>query len=73
MTNLWKDLAIDVGQKWLGWEGEIFLNEEGKKGTKVGRNFVYKSIALKTDAPLGSYLKVRVKGVGVGFLTADEI
>ena len=73
MTALWKELAVDVGQKWMGWEGEILLNEMGKNGTKVGRNYVYKSIAVKTDAPLGSFINVKVKGVGIGFLIADEI
>lgn len=73
MTKLWKELAVDVGQKWIGWEGDILLTEHGKKDTKVGRNFAYKAIALKTDAPLGSFVKVRVKQSGVGFLTAVEI
>ncbi len=73
MTTLWKELAVDVGEKWLDWEGEILLTEEGKNYTKVGRNYVYKSIAVKTDAPLGSFIKVKVKGVGIGFLMADEI
>jgi len=73
MTNLWKELAVDVGNRWLGWEGEILLTEDGKNDTKVGRNYVYKTVAVKTDAPLGSFIRVKVKGVGVGFLTADEV
>ena len=73
MTKLWKELAVDVGQKWIGWEGEVLLTEHGKRGTKVGRNFVYKAVALKTDAPLGSFVKVRVNKSGVGYLTAVEI
>jgi MiaB-like tRNA modifying enzyme len=73
MTNLWKELAVDVGKKWIGWEGMILLTEGGKNDTKVGRNYVYKTIAVKTDAPFGSFIKVKVKGVGVGFLTADEV
>ena len=73
MTTLWKELAVDVGMKWMGWEGEILLSEDGKNDTKVGRNFVYKSIAVKTDKPLGSFIKVKVKDVGIGFLIADEI
>jgi threonylcarbamoyladenosine tRNA methylthiotransferase CDKAL1 len=73
MTTLWKELAVDVGMKWMGWEGEILLSEDGKNDTKVGRNFVYKSIAVKTDKPLGAFIKVKVKDVGIGFLIADEI
>jgi threonylcarbamoyladenosine tRNA methylthiotransferase CDKAL1 len=73
MTTLWKELAVDVGNKWMGWEGEILLSEDGKNDTKVGRNYVYKSIAVKTDKPLGSFIRVKVKDVGIGFLIADEI
>lgn len=73
MTKLWKELAVDVGNRWLGWEGEILLTEGGKNDTKVGRNYIYKTVAVKTDAPLGSFIRVKVKGVGVGFLTADEV
>ncbi len=73
MTQLWKEIAVDVGKKWLGWEGEILLAEEGKNGTKVGRNYAYKAVAVRTNASLGSFINVRVKGVGVGFLTSDEI
>jgi threonylcarbamoyladenosine tRNA methylthiotransferase CDKAL1 len=73
MTKLWKEIAVDVGQKWIGWEGEILLTEHGKDGTKVGRNYVYKAVALKTDAPLGSFVNVRVKESGVGYLIAIEI
>jgi len=73
MSKLWKTLAVDVGQKWVGWEGEVLLTEHGKKVTKVGRNFAYKAIALKTDAPLGSFVQVRVKESWVGYLTAVEV
>lgn len=72
LTRQWKVLAIDVGKKWMGWEGEILLDELGKRGSKVGRNFAYKAIAVRTDVPLGEYVRVRVKKAGVGFLVADE-
>ncbi len=73
MTKLWKEIAVDVGQKWVGWEGDVLLTEYGKTETKVGRNFAYKAVALKTDAPLGSVVRVRVKKSGGGYLTAVEI
>ena len=73
MTILWKELAVEVGERWLGWEGDILLTEEGKNDTKVGRNYVYKTVAVKTDAPLGSFIRVKVKGAGVGFLTGDHV
>ncbi len=73
LTALWKNLAVDVGLKWIGWEGEILLSEEGKYDTRVGRNFTYKTVAVETDAPLGSIIKVRVKEAHVGYLIGEEI
>ena len=73
LTTLWKKLALDVGSRWIGWEGEILLIEHGKRGTKVGRSQTYKAVAVKTDAPLGSFIDVRIENSGVGFLTAVEI
>jgi threonylcarbamoyladenosine tRNA methylthiotransferase CDKAL1 len=73
MTNLWKEIAVNVGQKWIDWEGDILLTEYGKKGTKVGRNYTYKTIAVKTEASLGSFIKVKVEKSGVGYLTGIEI
>jgi len=73
LTRLWKEIAVDVGKRWIDWEGDILITEHGKRDTKVGRNYVYKAVAVKTDAPLGSFVKVRVKKSGVGYLVADEI
>jgi tRNA A37 methylthiotransferase MiaB len=73
MTKLWKKVAVDVGRRWIGWEGNILITEDGKRDTKVGRNYVYKAIAVKTNAPLGSFVRVCVKKTGVGYLVADEV
>ena len=69
LTTLWKQLAMDVGSRWVGWEGDILLDEYGKGISKVGRNYAYKPVAVVTDRSIGEYLKVRVTGSGVGFLT----
>jgi MiaB-like tRNA modifying enzyme len=73
ITSLWKELAVEAGNRWIGWEGEILIIEHGKRGTKVGRNPAYKAVAVKTVAPMGSFINVRVENSGVGYLTAVEI
>ena len=73
LTILWKELALDVGKRWVGWKGEILLDEHGKGSSKVGRNYAYKPVAIKTDHNLGEFVKVRVTGSGVGFLTGTTI
>jgi MiaB-like tRNA modifying enzyme len=71
LTEKWKRLAVEAGERWLGWEGEILLDELGRDGTKVGRNYAYKAVAVETDARLGEYILVRVTGAGVGYLEAE--
>ncbi len=71
LTEMWKRLAVETGESWLGWEGMILLDEFGRDGTKVGRNYAYKAVALETDARLGTHVRVRVTGAGVGYLEAE--
>lgn len=73
LTALWRELAVDVGRRWLGWEGTVLLTERGKGSSKVGRNYVYKAVALETGVGLGETVPVRVTGVGVGFLKAVPV
>lgn len=73
LTAMWRELAIDVGRRWLGWEGTVLLTERGKGSSKVSRNYAYKAVALETDVGLGETVRVRVTGVGVGFLEAVPV
>jgi len=71
LTKIWKKLSVETGKRWLGWEGMILLDEIGRDGTKVGRNYAYKAVAVDTDAKLGEFIQVRVTGAGIGFLEAE--
>jgi len=71
LTKLWKRLSVETGERWIGWEGEILLDEHGRDGTKVGRNYAYKAVAVDADAMLGEYIRVRATGAGVGYLEAE--
>jgi threonylcarbamoyladenosine tRNA methylthiotransferase CDKAL1 len=57
-----KQVSLAQNERWLGWEGEILVDEAGKvAGTWVGRNFAYKPIAVKSKKKLlGETLRVRV-------------
>jgi MiaB-like tRNA modifying enzyme len=73
LTAIWKELAVDVGQKWIGWEGKVLIDERGKIGTMVGRNYAYKTVVIQKYAIPGSWVKVKVTDTGVGFLKAKII
>jgi MiaB-like tRNA modifying enzyme len=61
-AKLVKRIALDKNQEWIGWTGEILVDEKGKvPGSWVGRNFAYKPIAVKSSKVLlGKTLRVKV-------------
>jgi len=61
-AKLAKRITFERNQRWLGWTGEVLIDERGKvPGTWIGRNFVYKPVAVKSQQNLlGETLNVRV-------------
>jgi threonylcarbamoyladenosine tRNA methylthiotransferase CDKAL1 len=61
-AKLAKRVALERNQQWIGWAGEILIDEKGKvPGSWIGRNFAYKPISVKSaEALLGETLRVKV-------------
>jgi threonylcarbamoyladenosine tRNA methylthiotransferase CDKAL1 len=61
-AKLVKQVSAERNQRWLGWSGEVLVDEKGKvPGSWVGRNFAYKPVAVKSSADLlGETLRVKV-------------
>jgi threonylcarbamoyladenosine tRNA methylthiotransferase CDKAL1 len=61
-AELTKRLSAERNLRWVGWTGEVLVDEKGKvEGTWVGRNFAYKPIVVKTHANLtGQTRQVRI-------------
>ncbi|MBU4242201.1 MAG: tRNA (N(6)-L-threonylcarbamoyladenosine(37)-C(2))-methylthiotransferase, partial [Nanoarchaeota archaeon] len=61
ITNLFDKITLENNSKWLNWKGEILIDEKGKNGTFVGRNFAYKPVVIKGKFKLGELIKIKVK------------
>ena len=61
-ARLAREVAFERNQRWVGWMGEILIDEVGKTvGSWVGRNFAYKPIAVKSAGDmLGRVISVNV-------------
>jgi len=61
-AELAKRLSAERNQRWVGWSGEVLIDEKGKvENSWVGRNFAYKPIVVKNkDNLLGKTLQVKV-------------
>jgi MiaB-like tRNA modifying enzyme len=62
VANLAKEIALEKNQKWIGWEGEVLVDEVGKVSHSwIGRNFAYKPIVVRSaDNLFGKIVKVKV-------------
>jgi threonylcarbamoyladenosine tRNA methylthiotransferase CDKAL1 len=61
-SELAKRLSAEQNLRWVGWSGEMLVDEKGKiEGSWVGRNFAYKPIVIKSnDNLLGKTLQVKL-------------
>jgi len=62
LREVHREVALERHQKWLGWQGEIIVDEKIKDGV-CGRNYAYKPVVLSEDVPLGSKIKVKITEV----------
>jgi MiaB-like tRNA modifying enzyme len=60
LTNLVRKISLENNEKWVGWEGEIFVDEIGKNNSLVGRNFAYKPVVIKANNLLGKFVNVKI-------------
>jgi tRNA A37 methylthiotransferase MiaB len=67
-----KQIALERNQRWLGWMGEILIDEKGKRpGSWIGRNSAYKPITVKSrENFLGEPLQVCVEKIFATYLSA---
>jgi len=75
VAKLARKVAFERNQRWVGWTGEIFVDEVGKiSGSWVGRNFAYKPIAVKGgDNFFGKTLYVKVVRAFSTYLQSDVV
>jgi threonylcarbamoyladenosine tRNA methylthiotransferase CDKAL1 len=62
LKETFMDIALENNKKWIGWEGDVLVTEQGKGTDVIGRNDYYKPIVLDNSSgsiQLGS--KVRIK------------
>ena len=60
LTELFNQIALKNNQKWIGWKGNIIIDEIGKNNTLVGRNFTYKPVIVNGNYNLGDEIEVTV-------------
>jgi threonylcarbamoyladenosine tRNA methylthiotransferase CDKAL1 len=68
LTELWKRVSLERSHRWKGWRGRILIDEAGKNGGVIGRNFAYKPVVLSDDLPRGQFVEVEITEARGGYL-----
>ncbi len=64
LANLFWKISLEQNKKWIGWEGEIIIDEIGKNNVMIGRNYAYKPTIVKGNFNLGDKIKVKINNAG---------
>lgn len=67
MTKLCYRISEENNKKWIGWKGEVFVDENGKNGTVISRNFAYKPIILE-NAEVGKFARIEIVDAKMHYL-----
>ena len=60
LTQLWRRISAERNRRWIGWRGEVLIDERGRGDTWIGRNYTYKPIVLRGDLHLGDLPRVQI-------------
>ncbi|MEM5812918.1 MAG: tRNA (N(6)-L-threonylcarbamoyladenosine(37)-C(2))-methylthiotransferase [Candidatus Aenigmatarchaeota archaeon] len=75
LYRVFKEIANQRNKSWIGWEGEILVDQIIKGKGVIGRNYAYMPIIINNDKNyknlLGCYIKVKVVGVKGNLLVGE--
>lgn len=52
-------IALERNKQWLGWEGDVIIDEQVKDGMG-GRNYAYKPVIVRENVNRGDTVRVRI-------------
>ena len=61
LMNIAQNISKLQNERWIGWEGEILIDEKGKLDHQwIGRNSSYRQILVEGNYKLGDLIAVRI-------------
>jgi len=73
LSTQWRRQSLERNRAWVGWEGEVIVDEVGRKGSMVGRNHAYKTVVLQEPVGQGEFVNVKVSEARGGYLLANTV
>ena len=60
MTALYRKTACENNKRWMGWQGNILIDEKGTHDSWIGRNYCYKPVIVRGNFKLGDEVEVKI-------------
>jgi threonylcarbamoyladenosine tRNA methylthiotransferase CDKAL1 len=60
LTDIFHNISFLQNEKWVGWKGKVLVDEKGKEGQWIARNYAYKPVILEGDFNLGDIINVEI-------------
>lgn len=73
MSRVFKEISLKQNQNWIGWTGEVLVNEHGRDGSVMGRNPSYKPVVIKKKLELGTLVNVKIIDAKTSYLVGSLI
>ncbi len=73
VSRLTDEIMLDRNRLWEDWTGHVLVNEYGKNGTMMARNYAYKIFVLDSRVRLGDIVKVKFKYAHPTWIEADIV
>jgi MiaB-like tRNA modifying enzyme len=64
LSDVARRIALENGERWIGWSGYALVDEIGERGEPIARNIYYRSIVVKNmrgDEVFGKIIEVEVE------------
>ncbi|RLG61245.1 threonylcarbamoyladenosine tRNA methylthiotransferase [Candidatus Geothermarchaeota archaeon] len=61
LTKLCNQISKKRNEKWIKWTGKVLIDEKGKNGTLIARNYAYKPVIIKKKLKLGTIVSVEIE------------
>jgi threonylcarbamoyladenosine tRNA methylthiotransferase CDKAL1 len=73
LTSVFDWIGYGVNKKWIDWGGSVLVDDIGKEGTVMARNFAYKPIAVQGNFKLGDKVRVKIVDATKHYLIGEVI
>jgi len=72
LTDLYRDISLKQNHRWIGWKGEVLVDEVGREKSWMGRNFAYKPVVIHgRENLLGQFVNVKIRETAPTYLLGE--